>query len=753
VNDTRKDARLSVALVTRYREPTMLEPREGECRDLSGSGMFITTQRPSPRGALIRFECVSDQPEDCFRGTGRVVWQRNKPDDRGPAGMGVRFVRLEAGGREALERTIARISSGRPPSRTPRPSNRAPANARARQEEAVTQAVPIFAAGTASSSGSAQPVGSTPLPSAPSSNTARFPQLRSSTLRGVAIPGEIKRVSSNPPPDGARAGNTPLPLPPRSPSPARNGANGDRRDRLDRTRRGVGPQDLQSSPVTSAPDAAAAPRNADSDRAVADAKAARTGTDSERPAGDASAAQHSDRPVRPASAVATQHGVAAPSASERPPRERQSDRPPRPGGTDDLRARGAQPSDPPEAGSGSGPRPRDIAFARTTLKEVAVGLREGAAGRSQAASQPAPAARQLSANAGFSRTERDTTEKRIPIAGDINRYERGSTPDFEQERSNSRWLLWLIAGTGLLMSYLVVRMFGGGLPDIPGETISAEVAASNAKAASNTAPTAEAHMPYVLAVTTQPAGARVTAAGVSVVAPGDLRLDGLRPPLQVEAELAGYEKASATLWPSQFERHGSTYEGKVALTLQVAANGVPAATKPPDKTAANSAQPPTKPHDSDHAAAPARSASSEARHKDSPTPPRTPPRRAAKVAPATVAITPADPPAPSPPPEPTSAHVAATPQQTPLAEALDCLGRGDNRCVIRALEDKAGSAREFELLIETYRAVGSTPRAERQMQSYLQRFPEGQRAAEYRRLLERRAPSASPESAPPHQAP
>jgi hypothetical protein len=88
----------------------------------------------------------------------------------------------------------------------------------------------------------------------------------------------------------------------------------------------------------------------------------------------------------------------------------------------------------------------------------------------------------------------------------------------------------------------------------------------------------------------------------------------------------------------------------------------------------------------------------------------------------------------------------AEPQTTPstggsgqaLAQALECLAHGDNRCVIRALESRANSARELELLIETYRAMSSTPKAESEMRRYLSIYPNGKRAAEYRRLLERR---------------
>jgi len=73
VTDTRKDARLKVLLFARYREPAQDVPVEGECRDLSPSGMYIMTPSPSSPGALIRFECTSEVAGSDFSGTGRVV--------------------------------------------------------------------------------------------------------------------------------------------------------------------------------------------------------------------------------------------------------------------------------------------------------------------------------------------------------------------------------------------------------------------------------------------------------------------------------------------------------------------------------------------------------------------------------------------------------------------------------------------------------------------------------------------------------
>jgi pSer/pThr/pTyr-binding forkhead associated (FHA) protein len=68
--------------------------------------------------------------------------------------------------------------------------------------------------------------------------------------------------------------------------------------------------------------------------------------------------------------------------------------------------------------------------------------------------------------------------------------------------------------------------------------------------------------------------------------------------------------------------------------------------------------------------------------------------------------------------------------------ASACLARGDNECVIRALEGNAGTERELGLLIETYRAIGDAKAAQKNMATYLRRFPTARRADTYRRMLE-----------------
>jgi ABC transport system ATP-binding/permease protein len=100
---------------------------------------------------------------------------------------------------------------------------------------------------------------------------------------------------------------------------------------------------------------------------------------------------------------------------------------------------------------------------------------------------------------------------------------------------------------------------------------------------------------------------------------------------------------------------------------------------------------------------------------------------------------PARPRAPAPPPvrasEPASQAAAAS-GPPPMEVASACLARGDNECVIHALEGNASSAQELGLLIETYRAIGDAKQAQKHMAIYVKRFPSAGRAEAYRRMLE-----------------
>lgn len=100
-----------VSLVARYRSPTTFEYASEVCSDVSVGGMFIKSVAPAPAGTLLKLECESDLSKEAqIRGVARVVWQRRESNEHGPAGMGVKFVKLEAGSRELIESIVQRLA-------------------------------------------------------------------------------------------------------------------------------------------------------------------------------------------------------------------------------------------------------------------------------------------------------------------------------------------------------------------------------------------------------------------------------------------------------------------------------------------------------------------------------------------------------------------------------------------------------------------------------------------------------------------
>lgn len=79
--------------------------------------------------------------------------------------------------------------------------------------------------------------------------------------------------------------------------------------------------------------------------------------------------------------------------------------------------------------------------------------------------------------------------------------------------------------------------------------------------------------------------------------------------------------------------------------------------------------------------------------------------------------------------------VAAREDDEPAKVARNCLARGDQRCVVKALEGKAQSAQELALLIETYRALGETKKAVRHMETFVSRYATARQTPQYRQFI------------------
>jgi uncharacterized protein (TIGR02266 family) len=102
-NDGRRDQRRAIALQIRFKSATLNEFIAKYSRDLSKGGFFIKTTSPMPSGTLIKFDVQTEELNSLIQGVGRVVWRRlEDADEDSPAGMGVKFIKLDETSRTNL---------------------------------------------------------------------------------------------------------------------------------------------------------------------------------------------------------------------------------------------------------------------------------------------------------------------------------------------------------------------------------------------------------------------------------------------------------------------------------------------------------------------------------------------------------------------------------------------------------------------------------------------------------------------------
>lgn len=107
--NTRKDPRAKVLSMTvRYRSATLGEFIEHHSYDVSRGGMFIKTSSPFPAGTLLKFEVKIADEQRVMQGVGRVVWKRDEPGESSdePAGMGIKFIKIDEASRTMIERLL-----------------------------------------------------------------------------------------------------------------------------------------------------------------------------------------------------------------------------------------------------------------------------------------------------------------------------------------------------------------------------------------------------------------------------------------------------------------------------------------------------------------------------------------------------------------------------------------------------------------------------------------------------------------------
>src|SRR4051812_15957949 len=110
MNDLRKDRRAPSSLKVKYKSATVDEFIEQFGSDISRGGIFIKTKKPLDTGALLKFEFQLASGAAVIHGVGRVAWRRAEERARTdlPAGMGIKFIKLDDQSRAVIERVEAR---------------------------------------------------------------------------------------------------------------------------------------------------------------------------------------------------------------------------------------------------------------------------------------------------------------------------------------------------------------------------------------------------------------------------------------------------------------------------------------------------------------------------------------------------------------------------------------------------------------------------------------------------------------------
>ncbi|MGF1467228.1 MAG: PilZ domain-containing protein [Sandaracinaceae bacterium] len=115
--DDRESQRADVQTVVRLRSPTLADFIEKHSEDLSATGVFVRSDEPMAKATLVKVQLVVDEEDgDTYvEAVGRVVWTRSLDEatDAQPAGMGIKFVRVEEEGRDRI-RSLVESHGGRP---------------------------------------------------------------------------------------------------------------------------------------------------------------------------------------------------------------------------------------------------------------------------------------------------------------------------------------------------------------------------------------------------------------------------------------------------------------------------------------------------------------------------------------------------------------------------------------------------------------------------------------------------------------
>ena len=111
--ESRKDKRAPAALRVKYKSANVDEFIEQAGLNISRGGIFVKTTKPMPLGVPLRLELQLSGGVPVIRGVGRVSWRRELgQSDEQPAGMGIKFIKLDPGARAVVERAVHERGGG-----------------------------------------------------------------------------------------------------------------------------------------------------------------------------------------------------------------------------------------------------------------------------------------------------------------------------------------------------------------------------------------------------------------------------------------------------------------------------------------------------------------------------------------------------------------------------------------------------------------------------------------------------------------
>ena len=121
-----EDQRVKVqTLKAKYKSATIEEFIEQYAVDISRGGIFIKTPKPAVNGTLLKIEIQLRDASPVISAVGRVVWRREQPEGGQPAGMGIKFIKVDEASQTVIDRIVSIKGEGAGPhfdSRFPPPA-------------------------------------------------------------------------------------------------------------------------------------------------------------------------------------------------------------------------------------------------------------------------------------------------------------------------------------------------------------------------------------------------------------------------------------------------------------------------------------------------------------------------------------------------------------------------------------------------------------------------------------------------------